>query len=218
MRAIIRITALLLVGACFCAQAGQPPKNAAHRYRWVDASGLPHYSDSLSMEALKFGYDVIGPGGMVVRHIPAELTASERKAARAKAAREAALHRQTVQREQKDRQMLMAYPTEAAFKAAQQARLDSLDEGIRTTRINLRSQEQNLAQLLGHAADYSREGKPVPASLSKRITDQRLTVADQRESLKARQTHRAEAEQQAAKELAHYRQLREARKARYGGP
>lgn len=217
MRAIIRITAMALVGVSFCALAGKPPNPSAHRYRWVDAGGLPHYSDSLNMQALKFGYDVIGPGGMLVRHVPAELTPDQRKAARAQAARETARQHDTSQRQQKDRQMLMAYPTETAFREAQQARLDSLDESIRTTRINLRSQEQNLAQLLGHAADYGRRSETVPAALAERIKTQRGVVADQRQTLKHRQKQKAGVEKQAAQDLAHYRQLSEKREARYGG-
>lgn len=218
MRLIIRITAMALAGVSVCALAGKPPDNdAARRYRWVDAAGLPHYSDSLNMQALKFGYDVIGPGGMVVRRVPAEPSATEREAARAEATREARRHQSAAERERKDRQLLMAYPTEASFRSAQQARLDSLDESIHTTRINLRSQEQNLAQLLSHAADYGRRNTTVPAALAKRIAHQREVVAEQRQALKHRQSEKADAEQRATRALAHYRQLREARKARYGG-
>lgn len=216
MRAIFRITATVLVGASFCVLAGQPQDASTHRYRWVDAAGLPHYSDSLNMEAMKFGYEVIGPGGTVVRHVAAELTPAERKSARAEAAREATRHRNVVKREQEDRQMLMAYPTEASFKAAQQARLDNLDDDIHTTRLNLRSQEQNLAQLLGHAADYSRQDKPVPGALAKRITEQRQAVASQRRTLKHRRKQKTDAETRAQAELAHYRQLRARQQARYG--
>lgn len=211
MRPLLTIIALVLLGAAFGAQAGSHDKTATYHYRWVDAAGLPHYSDSLSVKALQFGYDVLGPRGRVVRHVPRTLASDDgAKTIPATPRRTAAeQHRQ-------DRQLLMAYPTEAGFKAAQQARIDQIHQYMHTTRLNLDSQEHNLAQLLGNAADFSRQGKAVPHALSKRITKQRHTVNTQRQQLKRQQAKLAEARQQVAAKLAHYHALLARQKARYG--
>jgi len=110
----------------------------------------------------------------------------------------------------------VASPTEADFKAAQQARIEQLDRRLRTTRMNHDSQEANLAQLLGHATDFSRRGKPVPHALDQRIGKKRKTVDSQRELLEHLQTKRATAQKEASARLAHYREL-QARQKRVTG-
>lgn len=200
MRPILWISALLLLGVIANAHAAQDADTAGHHYRWVDASGLPHYSDTLSINALRYGYDVLGAGGRVIRHVSR--------------ASDVDTHTGDNQRVH-DRRLLIAYPTEADFKAAQQARIDQLDRQLHTTRMNLDSQEANLAQLLGHAADVSRQGKPVPHALDQRISKQRKAVDTQRGVLKRLQTRRTTSRNQAAAELAHYRQLQAQQRARY---
>lgn len=204
MRPILWIFALALLGTVASAPAAQHTDTTSRHYRWVDAGGLPHYSDTLSIKALRHGYDVLGTDGRVIRHV----------------ARETATATHVTQRRidphQSDRQLLMAYPTEADFKAAQQAHIEQFDRQLRTTRMNLDSQETNLAQLLGHAADFSRQGKPVPHSLDQRIGKQRKTVDTQRELLEHLQTKRAAAQKEAAARLTHYRELQAHQKARYG--
>ncbi|HEX7341375.1 MAG TPA: DUF4124 domain-containing protein [Rhodanobacteraceae bacterium] len=200
MRPIIRITAFALLGVAFSAVAMQ---HTNYRYRWVDATGLPHYSDSLTVKAVKFGYDVLGPDGDVIRHVAGVVTPAERKAAAAKLARQQTI----VNQQQHDRELLTAYPTEAAYKAALQARIEQVDGLIHTTRLNLDSQEQYLAQMLASAADYTRENKSVPRDLDKHIAGQRQIIMTQRQLLAKQQVQRTQAQQQVSVKLAHYRKL-----------
>lgn len=215
MRPILWIFGIILLGLATSVMAGGP-QTTSFRYRWVDATGLPHYSDSLSMKALKYGYDVLDSQGMVVRRVPGEMTAAERKLADTSAARAASSRQTALDQLQEDRQMLTAYPTEASFKASQQARIDSMDDGIHTTQMNLQSQEQNLAQLLDRAADYSTQGNTVPHALTERIAKQRLVVAAQRQLLKQQQADKVDLGKQIATDLAHYQALRAKQQARYG--
>lgn len=180
------------------------------RYRWHDASGLVHYSDSLSTEAMKYGYDLVNDRGLVVQHVQRQLTPEERAAAAKLAAEEAAKRRAQEELEQADRQMLMAYPTEASFKISLQDELDSIDQQITTTKINMRSQEKALSDLLGRAGDFERAKQPVPASLGKNISDQRNVVAGQRAQLERLQQSRTVAEQNNAAQLERYRALKAA--------
>lgn len=209
MRPILWISALMLLGTIANAQAAQHADSAARHYRWVDAAGLPHYSDTLSIKALRHGYDVLGADGRVIHHVARVATADANTTAAHDAQRSADQHRN-------DRQLLMAYPTEADFKAAQQARIKQLDRQLHTTRANLDSQEANLAQLLARAADFSRQGKPVPHALGQRIGKQRKTVDTQRKLLERLQTKRSTAQKKATTRLAHYRKLQARQKARYG--
>lgn len=208
MRKSIWAVALLAVGSsCLHAQAAQ---QGGIRYRWRDAQGLPHYSDSLSSDAMKYGYDLVNDRGMVIQHVQRQLTPEERVAAQKQAAALAAQQRAAQERSRNEIQMLNAYPTEAAFKQAQQQELDTLDQQMNTTRINLHSQEKALTDLLARAADAERAKQPVPKSLADSIAQQRSVVATQRSTLERQQAGRDAAAQRADQKLQRYRELKAA--------
>jgi flagellar biosynthesis component FlhA len=186
------------------------------RYRWVDATGLPHYSDSLTEDALKFGYDVINNNGMVVTHVGRQLSPAERAAADKQAAEQAARQSAIDAQKRHDLQLLNTYPDEDAFKAEQQQVLESLDEQMNTTLANLHTQDAALTDLLNHAADDERAKQPVPKFLSDQITAQRNVVANERALLQRQKANRDTIVQQQAQELQHYRELKAAEKADRG--
>lgn len=180
------------------------------RYHWRDAKGLSHYSDSLTAEAMKYGYDLVNDQGYVVRHVERQLSPEERVAAEKLAAEQAAQRRAEEARRRADLQLLNAYGAEADLKQAQQEELDTIDQQINTTRGNLRSQEKALADLLGRAADLERAKEKVPPYLADRIADQRNVVALQRAALERQQDYRDTTQKEAALQLEHYRALRKA--------
>lgn len=180
------------------------------RYRWHDAKGLPHYSDSLSSEAMKNGYDLVNDQGLVMSHVARQLTPDERVAAQKLAAQQAAQRRQQDEQARADVQLLSAYPDEAAYRLAQQQALDTIEQQMNTTRINLRSQEKALTDLLGRAADLERSKQPVPKYLADSIAQQRNVVAGQRNALERQQQTRQATEQQGVAQLQHYRDLKAA--------
>jgi small-conductance mechanosensitive channel len=207
-KSVLVIAMLALTSAAYAAQT---PQAASHyRYRWVDGSGLPHYSDSLTSDALKFGYDLVNDRGLVVQHVDRQLSPEERAAAQKAAEAKAAADRVAQQQQRNDTQMLNAYPTEASFKTSQQENLDSLDQQINTTKSNLRSQEKALTDLLTRAGDLERAKQPVPKTLNDSIAKQRDIVAHQRDALDRQQTTRDGTVQKNAMDLQHYRDLKAA--------
>jgi hypothetical protein len=180
------------------------------RYHWQDAKGLSHYSDSLTAEAMKYGYDLVNDRGYVVRHVERQLSPEERAAAEKLAAEQATQHRAEEARRRADLQMLNAYGDEADLKQAQKEELDTIDQQINTTQLNLRSQEKTLADLLSRAADMERAKETVPRYLADRIADPRSVVAGQRAALERQQAHRDTAAQEAARQLERYRALKKA--------
>jgi hypothetical protein len=185
-------------------------KASGIRYHWRDGKGLSHYSDSLTAEAMKYGYDLVNDQGYVVRHVERQLSPEERAAAEKVAAEQAAQRRAEEARRRADLQMLNAYGDEADLRQAQQEELNTLDQQINTTRLNLRSQEKTLADLLGRAAEIERARETVPKYLSDSIANQRNVVAGQRAALERQQDHRDTAEKEAAQQLEHYRALKKA--------
>jgi hypothetical protein len=201
----ILLVAALLASASVCAQ--QQPITNGVRYKWVDGQGLPHFSDSLSQDALKYGYSVVNDQGMVVQRVQRQLTPEEQAAAQKLAAQQAAAKHAADEQARADQQMLAAYPDEASYKASLQQALTSMDQQIHTSKLNLRSQEQALTELLGRAAEADHDKQPVPKFLQDGIAKQRGVVSDLQALLQRQQAQRDQAEQQQAQQLAHYRAM-----------
>ena len=177
-------------------------------YRWVDAGGLTHFSDSLTDDAVRYGYDVINNDGQVVTHVSRLMTPAERAAAEKQAAAQAAQQNAIEERKREDLNLLNTYPDEDALKQEQQQVLENLDEQMATTRVNLHSQDAALTDLLNRAADSERAKQTVPKSLVDQITAQRNVVASERALLQRQQANRDAVVQQQAQDLQHYHDLR----------
>lgn len=204
------LAAALLLAAVQTAYAQGADRGGVSRYRWRDGQGQLHYSDSLNGEALKYGYDVVNDQGIVVRRVPRQLTAEEAAAAKQQADLAAQKQQAAAEARRADAQMLAAYPDEASYKASLQQGLDSIDQQIATTRANLQTQEQALADLLGRAGDLDRARQTVPKSLNEQISAQRNVVSAQRATLQRQQAARAKAVSESASRLQHYRDARAA--------
>jgi len=182
------------------------------RYKWYDGQGLMHFSDSLTADAMKYGYDLVNDRGFVVQHVPRQLNAQERAAANKLAEEQAAKQRAAQQIIDAETQMMAAYPDEESYRISQQQALDTIDQQIHTTQINLRSQEKALTDLLSRAAELENTKQPVPKFLADSIAQQRGVVTTQRNTLQRQQELRAQTVQDQAKQLARYRELEAAQK------
>jgi hypothetical protein len=207
MRKLLTIVTVAVLGLGAVAHA-QSTGNV--RYKWHDAQGLLHFSDSLTAEAMKYGYDLVNDRGLVIQHVQRQLNPEERAAANKLANAQAAKDRAARQLANAEAQMLSAYPDEETYKISQQQQLDTIDQQIRTTQINLQSQEKALTDLLGRAADVERNKEAVPKYIVDSIAKQRDIVTGQRNALTRLQDERAQTTQQQAKQLDRYRELKAA--------
>lgn len=200
------VASLLIAAALTCAPAaGAPPTT---HYRWKDAAGVVHFGDTIPASALANGYEIVNDQGRVVRRVGRVLTPAERRAAAAAAARRAAAARASEQQNLSDAQLLAAYPTEKDLATAQQAQIAQINTDIAALQGNLGSQESALSDLLAHAADLEHTQQPIPATLHRRIAEQRSNVNAERGALVRRRADLAKAELTFAAQLQHYRALR----------
>ena len=206
MRKSLLILAAVALGASLVASAQDTSSSV--RYKWYDSQGLMHYSDSLTADAMKYGYDLVNDRGMVVRHVARQLNAEERAAAAKLAEAQAARQRAAQEVATAEAQMLNAYPDEESYRISLQQTLDTVDQQIHTTRINLRSQEKALTDLLARAAEIENTKKPVPKFLTDGIASQRNVVTGLRTTLQRQQALRAQTVQDQGKQLARYRELK----------
>ncbi|WP_158881286.1 DUF4124 domain-containing protein [Rhodanobacter sp. L36] len=207
MRKLLTVLAFTTLCTSVCVHA-QNTGNV--RYRWHDAQNLPHYSDSLTTEAMKYGYDVVNDRGIVVQHVSRQLNAEERAVASKLAEQQAAKDHAAQEVADAEAQMLSAYPDEETYRISQQQALDTIDQQILTTQINLRSQEKALTDLLARGADMERNKETVPKYIVDGIAKQRDVVTGQRNTLTHLQDVRSQTVQQQAQQLQRYRVLKAA--------
>jgi len=204
------IFAAVTLMASTAAIAQSPTTGSGIRYKWHDAQGKVHFSDSLTAEAMKYGFDAVNDQGLVIQHVPRQLTPEERAAANQLAAEQAKKQRIEQDRINADAQMLEAYPDENTFKISQQQALDTLDQQIHTTQLNLKTQEKALTDLLGRAAEIERTQKTVPKFISDSIASQRAVVTGQQNTLQRQQATRAQMLQDQSAQMTHYREIKAA--------
>jgi hypothetical protein len=205
MRKTTATIAVCLLGLSFAARADS---GAHNRYKWRDAQGNLHFDDALPVEAMQFGYDVVNGSGIVVKHVPRTRTAEELKADDEAAAKKAAEKHAADEQAKADAQILAAYPTENELLGSQQAQVSMLDQNIHATEVSLQSQEKSLTEMLSHAADLDRTGKPVPPALQSQIDTLRRNVEQQKNYITTKQKEKEQASKRFELELAHYRELR----------
>lgn len=193
--------------ACTGAYAQQHSAGNGMRYKWVDGTGVPHFSDGLTPDAIKYGYQVVNDQGLVVRRVQRALSPEERAAEQKLAAEQAAAQRAARDRQRADEQLLAAYPDEAAYKISLQQALTGIDQQIHTSKINLRSQEQALTGLLARAAEFEHNKQAPPKPLQDGIAKQRSVVAEVQGQLLRQQALREQTAKDQAQQLAHYRAL-----------
>ena len=184
------------------------------RYKWRDADGNLHYSDSLPADANVYGYDIVSAQGIVVKHVPAAMTPDQRAAARIEAAEVRSAKDEAERQNREDQQLLAANPTEADLLNSQKQQIEIIDLSIKSLDTGLQSLDRNLTDLLGRAADLERDNMAVPARLTAQIADVRSKINAQHTQMERRQAERERTAQGFAEELDRYRALRDKYKNR----
>lgn len=182
-------------------------------YRWVDADGKVHYSDSLPPEAVdQARRELSARTGLTVGEVHASPTDEERAAM---AEIEAAARAQEDAR-QRDLILLASYPSEDELTRAYTDRVKLLEETVRATQVGIEGQMQSLASILENAADRELTGQPVNAQMEDRIRSTYRAAATQQALLQRREAERAALDQEYQETLERYRRLRDEREATRG--
>jgi predicted RNase H-like nuclease (RuvC/YqgF family) len=81
----------------------------------------------------------------------------------------------------------------------------------------MQSQEKSLSDMLAHAGELERDGKPVPPSVKKQIDTLKSGIAEQKRILAKREQERSAMQQSFEAELGHYREIKARQDERKGG-
>ncbi|SFN63868.1 DUF4124 domain-containing protein [Dokdonella immobilis] len=202
---IFRLTSILLLSVV----AASALAAGSVRYKWRDAEGNLHYTDSLPADAGVRGYEVINAQGIVVKRVEPAKTPEQRREAKV-AADAARAEKDAAERQQRaDQQLLAANPTEKDLIETHRQQLEMIDLQLSSQHATLESLERSLTDLLGRAAALERSDRPVPAKLAGQIGDLRRNIETQHALIERRKVERESTVKDFAKELDHYRALRE---------
>lgn len=195
----------LLLPVLLCAA---PPADAQKLYRWTDKDGKVHYTDQLPPEAARDQREELNKQGMTINRTERALTPEEQAARAVELAKLAEQQRLDEERAKMDAVLVGSYPAETDLQRSYQERFDLIEQSLESARVGIRSQEKSLADMLAHAADLERNGKPVNQTVIDSITQTRAQVAEQRSYLARRESEGAALRAEYNTLLKRYRELK----------
>jgi len=199
------IAAVLLVAAVPLAFA------QSKMYRWVGPDGKTHYSDDLPPEALtQARQEMSKSSGITLKQVDRALTPEERAAAKAKAEADAKAAEAMEKAKLNDQVLLSSYPNEAELKRAYDDRIAQIAENLKSIRFGIDSQQKSMAELLTAASNAELTSKPINPTLASQIKTTRSHIIEQQQSEALQEAQKASLHQEAAKTIAHYRDLKAA--------
>lgn len=171
------LIASLLAGAPVHAQDGRKERagsskaktSAAKLYRWTDAQGKVHYTDTLPPEALEQGRTEYSRKGSLLNQVQRAPTAEEKalQEQQAQQAQAAAEQEKTKARDQLAFQA--AYPSEEAIGRDFQQRKQTLEGQIKTQQVLMAEQRKSLLSQLEMASTAELMGKTVSPKMAANI-------------------------------------------------
>ena len=177
-----RSSVMLLAGAlALAAAAGAQEGTKKKLYRWVDAEGKVHISDTLPPEAVgQARREINATSGSTAGTVDRELTPEERAALAAETARTQAEAELTAKQQRDEEAMLESYLTEDDLKRAYGERIGLLKQTLESTDVSLMSLRASLAAQLEEAAETELANRPVDAKRLATIRDLHNELLKQR--------------------------------------
>jgi hypothetical protein len=176
-------------------------------YRWVDEDGEVHYGNMVPPEYRSYGWERIGPNGVVLERVERALTPEEREVLRQEAIRQAELEAQQRTQETKDRLLLQSYRSEQDLLDTMEMQVAALDSQRTTIQTSLDLANQRFENLVRRAAQIVREGGNAPAELTGNIENARKEIADLRKAMSDLALQEREIRERFLADLERYRAL-----------
>ena len=125
--------ASLLAAVCAAFAAGQ---SAAQLYKWTDANGKTHYSDTVPPDSVDRARKEMRTDGVVKNSMERAMTPEEKRQAGLKAAEDEKTRIAQGERERKDKALLATYPDLKDFDRVRDRNLAAIDDEIKGLAAN----------------------------------------------------------------------------------
>jgi hypothetical protein len=176
-------------------------------YRWVDEEGEVHYGNMVPPEYRSYGWERIGPNGVVLERVERALTPEEREVLRQEAIRQAELEAQQRSQETKDRLLLQSYRSEQDLLDTMELQVAALDSQRATIQTSLDLANQRFENLVRRAAQIVREGGNASAELIENIESARQEISDLRKNMSDLSEQEREIRERFLADLERFREL-----------
>lgn len=187
--------------------ASQPTKKL---YRWVDADGKVHFSDSLPPEAVdQARREFSARSGLATGEVDRALTDEERAAQAAQAASAAEIAKREEEQRRQEMAMLASYETEADLQRAFDARFDLLKRAIEGVEASIAGQRSSLLQQLANAAESELAGRAVDAKRAQTIRELHDELVRHQDLLMRREVELGALSLEYQRTMERYRELRD---------
>lgn len=172
-------------------RSSSAPKSAPPKlYRWTDAQGKVHYTDSLPAEALNQGRQEYSRKGLLVQQVERPPTAEELASQATAAALAQEQTEQTLAKEREAQALRAAYPSLEAIGNDYRQRAQQLGAQIVSMESAIAEQRKVLLSKLQLASDAELQGKKVGAPLALQIQTTHKTIAQHRATVVQLQAQR----------------------------
>ncbi len=166
-------------------------------YRWVDANGRVHYSDTLPQTYQQSGADVMNKQGNVIRRNQSE---AERKADAERKAEEQRIRLEKQEQAQLDRALMSTYTSEDEIDLARDNALEHHKLAIKGAEIRAKAVDANVAELNARVALLEKAGKPISPYLQEQLDQaineslelKRLILQNEEAMVRVRQRYAAD--------------------------
>lgn len=175
-----------------------------------DAAGKWHYGDSAAEECAKSKITEITEAGTKKKEIaapPTEQELREREARKGEFERE---QKQAEEKKRRDELLLSTYGHEDDIAYTRDRKLAQLESMVKASEDTLKSLRAALARLEAQATEESRGGKRVPEQTAKSIAQTKNQISTHEAAVQAKRKEQETVRQQAATDLARYRELKKA--------
>jgi hypothetical protein len=151
-------------------------------YRWTDANGEEHVSDTLPPEMVgQERQEISAQSGRTTANVARELTPEERAAFEAEQARAQSEADRLAQQQRNEDAMLASYLTEDDLKRAYDERIGLLKQTLESTDVSLRALRDALALQLADASEAELQNKQVNEKRLGKIRELHVELVRQRQ-------------------------------------
>ena len=202
-RATALNTALSRVFFTFLLAAVALPAEA-RIYRWVDAQGKVHYSDTLPVRDAGRGNDVLSKDGVVMHHHDSE---AQKKAQEAAAAAERVQQEVKLKQQRRDQALLATYTTPQEIDLARDRALENYKLMNRGAEIRAKAVEANLADLRSRIASIQQSGRKVGHNLQEQLDQATREREELQRTIQNNETSMEQVREKYAADKARFREL-----------
>ena len=187
-----------------------PPDTAyaAKLYKWVDENGQVHFSDKIPPQDIKREHAEVDKHGLEKKTVSAAKTPEEIAEERRQQVIKAEQDRLAKERAEQDRILLETFSNEGEIIDARDRQLATMEAVNQITTGSIDSLTIKLQDQTKNAADYERQGQPIPESILKEVDEIKLQIEKYRAAIKAKEIEQLKLKEKYDGYVARFRELK----------